>query len=65
MLPEGYTTVTISEEITGRPAELVARNDLESMADAIEYAADQAREPETLSTAELARLLYHRLADAS
>jgi len=65
MPPEGYTTVTIPKETARELAELVATNNLESMADAIEYAADHARDPETLSNADLARLLYHRLIDAS
>lgn len=65
MPPEGYTTITISEETAGKIAELAAKNDLGSMADAIEYAVDQAREPETLSDVELARVLYQRLTDES
>lgn len=38
-------------------------DDLESVADTIDYAADVARDPETLSDAELARLLYRRPTD--
>jgi hypothetical protein len=63
MPPEGYTTITISEETAGKLAEIVVENDLDSVADAVDYAADVARDPETLSDAELARLLYRRLAD--
>ena len=63
MPPEGYTTVTISEETAGKLAEIIVTHDLESMADAIEYAADVARDPEALSNAELAQLLYRRLND--
>jgi hypothetical protein len=63
MPPAGYTTVTISEETVGKLAEIIVIHDLESMADAIEYAADVARDPEALSNAELAQLLYRRLND--
>lgn len=63
MPPEGYTTITVSEETAGKLAEIVVKNDLDSVADAVDYAADVARDPETLSDAELARLLYRRLAD--
>mgnify|MGYP007124907934 CR=1 FL=1 len=60
---EGYTTITISGETAGKMAELVVENDLDSVADRVDYAADVARDPETLSDAELARLLYRKLAD--
>mgnify|MGYP006914290045 CR=1 FL=1 len=63
MPPEGYTTITISEETAGKLAEIVVENDLDSVADAVDYAADVARDPGTLSDAELARLLCRRLAD--
>ena len=63
MPPEGYTTITISEETAGKLAEIVVENDLDSVADAVDYAADVARDPETLSDAELARLLCRRLTD--
>jgi hypothetical protein len=63
MPPEGYTTVTISEETAAKIAEVAVERELESMADAIEYSVDRARGTEPLSDAELARLLYRRLAD--
>ena len=63
MPPEGYTTVTISEETAGKLAEIIVAHDLESMADAIDYAADVTRDLKTLSDAELVRLLFRRLAD--
>jgi cobalamin biosynthesis protein CobD/CbiB len=63
MPPDGYTTITISEETASKLAEIVVENDLESVADAVDYATDVARDPETLSDAELARLLYRRLTD--
>lgn len=49
-----------SEETAAKLAEIVMGHDLKSMADAIDYAADVTREPEALSDAELARLLYRR-----
>lgn len=63
MPPDGCTTITISEDTASKLAEIVVESDLESVADAVDYAADVARDPETLSDAELARLLYRRLAD--
>jgi hypothetical protein len=61
MPPEGYTTITISEGTASKLAEIVVENDLDSVADAVDYAADVARDPGILSGAELARLLYRRL----
>jgi hypothetical protein len=61
--PEGNTTITISEKTASELAEILAGNDLDSVADAVDYATDVARDPETLSDAELVRLLYQRLAD--
>jgi hypothetical protein len=46
MPPDGYTTVTISEE---------------SMSLAIDHAAQLALDEESITNTELARLLYHRL----
>ena len=43
-------------------AEIVVENDIDSVADAVDYAADVARDPETLSDTELARPLGRRLA---
>ncbi|GAB6878289.1 hypothetical protein JCM17823_05630 [Halorubrum gandharaense] len=57
------TTVMISDETAAKLAELVVTHDLESVAEAIDFAADVARDPETLSEAELARLLHQKLAD--
>lgn len=53
MPPKGYTNVTISDETAAKLAEIVGEQDLESIAEAIDYAADATREPETLSEAEL------------
>ncbi|SNR34421.1 hypothetical protein [Halorubrum vacuolatum] len=63
MPPEGYTSVTISDETAAKLTEIVVGQDLESIAEAIDYAGDVARDPETLSEAELARLLHRKLAD--
>lgn len=63
MPPEGYTTVTITEETARKLAELTAHVDeLESMDDAIEHAVDLAlADHGTITSADLARLLYERL----
>ena len=63
MPPEGYMTITIWEETASKLAEISVENDVGSVADAVDYAADEARDPETLSDTELARLLYRRLED--
>lgn len=53
MLPEGYASVTISDVTAVKIPEIVVEQELESVAEAIDYAADAARDPETLSEAEL------------
>ena len=63
MPPEGYTTVTISDETAAKLSEIVVDQNLESVAEAIDYAADVARDPESLSEAELAGLLHRKLTD--
>jgi hypothetical protein len=63
MPPEGYTTITISEETASKLAEIVVENDLDSVADAVDYAAEEPRDSEVLSDPELAGLLYRRLKD--
>jgi hypothetical protein len=59
--PEGYTTVTINEEVAAKLARVMARHDLESMSLAIDHAAQLALDEEPITNTELARLLYHRL----
>jgi hypothetical protein len=61
MPPEGYTTVTINDEVAAKLAQVMARHDLESMSLAIDHAAQFALDDESITNAELARLLYHRL----
>lgn len=61
MPPNGYTTVTISEETSVKLSRVMARHDLESMAIAIDYAAQLALDEEPMTNAELAQLLSHRL----
>jgi hypothetical protein len=61
MPPDGYTTVTISEETIAKLSRVMAHHDLESMSLAIDYAAQHALNEESITNAELARLLYHRL----
>jgi len=63
MPPDGYTSVTISDETAAKLAEIVVEQDLDSIAEAVDYAADAAQDPETLSEVELARLLHRKLAD--
>ena len=63
MPPEGYTSITISDETTDKLTEIMVDQQLESLAEAIDYAADAARDPETLSKPELAHLLYQKLDD--
>ena len=63
MPPEGYTSITISDETAAKLAKIVVEQDLDSIAEAIDYAADAAQDPETLSEVELARLLHRKLAD--
>jgi hypothetical protein len=63
MPPDGYTTVTISDKTAAKLADLVVTHDLESVAEAVDFAADAARDPETPAEAELARLLHQKLAD--
>jgi hypothetical protein len=61
MPPEGYTTVTINEEVAAKFARVMARHDLESMSLAIDHAAQLALDEESITNTELARILYHRL----
>lgn len=61
MPPDGYTTVTISDETVAMLSRVMARHDLESMSLAIEHAAQSALNEEPTTNTELARLLYHRL----
>jgi hypothetical protein len=61
MPPEGYTTVTINDEVAAKLARVMARHDLESMSLAIDHAAQLALDEESITNTELARLLYHRL----
>jgi hypothetical protein len=61
MPPEGYTTVTINDEVAAKLARVMARHDLESMSLAIDHAAQFALDEESITNMELARLLYHRL----
>jgi hypothetical protein len=63
MPPDGYTTVTISTETATKLSTVMIEHEVDSMARAIDYAADLAIEQEKLTNAELARLLHHRLDD--
>ena len=61
MPPDGYTTVTISTETATKLSTVMIEHEVDSMALAIDYAADLAIGQEKLTNAELARLLHHRL----
>ena len=63
MPPDGYTTVTIRTETAAKLSTVMIDHDVDSMALAIDYAADLAIGEEKLTNAELARLLHHRLDD--
>jgi hypothetical protein len=61
MPPEGYTTVTINEEVATKLSRVMARHNLESMSLAIDHAAQFSLDDEPITNTELAQLLYHRL----
>ena len=61
MPPDGYTTVTISEETATKLSQVMVHQKLGTMAIAIDYAAQLALDDESMTNTELARLLYHRL----
>jgi len=58
MPPEGFTTVTTLDSTDQKLTELIIKHGLNGVADAIDFAADTARDSEALSDAESARLLY-------
>jgi hypothetical protein len=61
MPPDGYTTVTISEETTAKLSQVMVRHEVESMSLAIDHATQFALNEDSITNTELARLLYHRL----
>jgi galactokinase len=61
MPPDGYTTVTISEETIAKLSQVMVRHEVESMSLTIDHAAQLALDEEQITNIELARLLYHRL----
>ena len=61
MPPDGYATVTISEETIAKLARVMTSYDLESMSLTINHAAQFALNEEPITNMELAQLLYHRL----
>jgi metal-responsive CopG/Arc/MetJ family transcriptional regulator len=60
MPPEGYTTVTIGDELAAKLTRIMAENECASYAEAIEYAADTTLVQESKITV---RELIHLLAD--
>lgn len=61
MPPDGYTTITISEEMADKLAQFIVEHELETMSKAVEFAVDSSRPNDDLSDTELAHLLYQRL----
>ena len=61
MPPNGYTTITIPEEMSERLTQLMIQHELETMLKTVEYAVDSTLMNDSLSDAELAQLLYQRL----
>jgi hypothetical protein len=49
MPPDGYTTITITEETTERLAQLMIQHELETVSEAVEYAVDSALTNDCLS----------------
>ncbi len=61
MPPEGYTTVTISDELAEKLTRIVAKHDRFSVAGAIEYAADITLvQEDEITIRELIQLLAER-----
>ncbi|TKX65901.1 hypothetical protein [Halorubrum sp. SP9] len=61
MPPEGYTTVTISDELAEKPGRIMARHDRSSYATAIEYAVDTTLvQEDEITVQELVQLLAQR-----
>jgi len=64
MPPNGYSTVTISEETAEKLAIIMAEHNKDSLFETIEYAVDTMLAGEDdLDEVELARLLYKHLRD--
>jgi len=62
MPPEGYTSVTLSDEVLSKLAQIMAQSDSESYSEAIEYAVDEYLASEgSLTSAQLAQMLCDRL----
>lgn len=61
MPPEGYTTVTVSNELAEKLARIMAKHDRSSYAEAIEYAADTTLvQEDEITVQELIQLLAER-----
>jgi uncharacterized Zn finger protein len=62
MPPEGYSVVTISEDVEEKLVRIMVNHDLESLGKAIEYAADETlvREDE-ITVQELVQMLSERV----
>ena len=61
MPPEGYTTVTISDELAEKLTRIMVRHDRTSYAEAIEYAANATLvQEDEITVQELIRMLADR-----
>jgi len=61
MTPEGYTTVTISDELAEKLTQIMVRHDRSSYAAAIEYAVDTTLiQEDEITVQELIQLLAKR-----
>lgn len=62
MPPEGYTSVTLSDEVLSKLAQVMVESGSESYSEAIEYAVDEYLASEgSLTPAQLAQMLSDRL----
>jgi len=62
MPPDGYTTVTISDDLAERLVRIMSRHDRSSYADAIRYAVDSMLvQEDDITVKELVRLLAERV----
>ena len=62
MLPESYTTITISDNLTNKLTRMLARHDCATYAEAIKYAVDSTLvQEEKITIRELVQFLSERV----
>lgn len=62
MPPDGYTTVTLSDDVISKLSRILVDQECESYAEAIEYAVDETlAQNGSLDESELAEVLHKRL----